>query len=266
LVVAPAAAEREPRVSRADVRASGQLGQRSWRLAGPVDRLPDARERAIAAQRRQGGREDPPAPRSKGAVIAPRRRKAAKCLEARVARDDEEDAARLAVVVAELALRDAVAAELLGEPLRGFGRAVPLEETLDHGARRRLQEQSAVGTDALFEPLGRRPRPRPRCNRHRRVAERGRDEIGDEAVDLQPMRQLPVADPVVAALPAEPLALHAEHGGDEVGAGLVEQPVRLRLASAEARGRVEAIEHPLPVEEEQPVLRARLEEKNSSVS
>jgi hypothetical protein len=45
-----------------------------------------------------------------------------------------------------------------------------------------------------------------------------------------------------AALPAEPLALHAEHGGDEVGAGLVEQPVRLRLASAEARGRVEAIE------------------------
>jgi hypothetical protein len=85
--------------------------------------------------------------------------------------------------------------------------------------------------------------------------ERGGDEVGDEAVHLQPVRQLSVRAPVVAPLPAEPLAFDAEHGGDQVGAGLVEQPVRLRLAGAEARGRVEAIEHTLAVEEEQPVLR-----------
>jgi hypothetical protein len=62
--------------------------------------------------------------------------------------------------------------------------------------------------------------------------------------------------PVVAPLPAEPLALHAEQGGDEVGAGLVEQPVRLRFACAGVRRWVQAIEHPPAVEEKQPLLRA----------
>ena len=119
------------------------------------------------------------------------------------------------------------------------------------------RRQSGVGTDTLLEPLWRRPRPRPRPHRQRRLGERG-GEVGDEAVDLEPVRQLPVRAPVVAPLPAEPLALHPERGGDEVGTGLVEQPVRLRLAGAEARRRVEAIEHPLAVEEEQPVLRAPL--------
>jgi hypothetical protein len=42
----------------------------------------------------------------------------------------------------------------------GLGCAVPLDEALDRGARRRLQEQSGVGTDALLEPLGRRPAAR----------------------------------------------------------------------------------------------------------
>jgi hypothetical protein len=106
----------------------------------------------------------------------------------------------------------------------------------------------------------------PSPNRQRRIDERGRDEVGDEAVRLQPVYQLPVRAPVVAALPAEPLALHAEQGGDQMGAGLVEQPVRLRLAGTEARGRVEAIEHPLPVEEEQPVLRAPPRREEDSVS
>jgi hypothetical protein len=52
--------------------------------------------------------------------------------------DDEEDAARFGVVAAELALGDPVAPELLSDALLGLGRAVPLDETLDHGTRRRL--------------------------------------------------------------------------------------------------------------------------------
>ena len=60
--------------------------------------------------------------------------------------------------------------------------------------------------------------------------------------------------PVVAPLPAELLALDVVHGGDQERAGLVEQPVRLRLTRAERRRRVEAIEHAVAVEEEQPVL------------
>ncbi len=60
--------------------------------------------------------------------------------------------------------------------------------------------------------------------------------------------------PVVAPLPAELLALEVVHGGDQERAGLVEQPVRLRLTRAERRRRVEAIEHAVAVEEEQPVL------------
>jgi hypothetical protein len=256
LVVAPAAAERKPRVARAQIPASRQLAQRSWWLAGrPVDRLPDAGEQAIAAQHRHGGREDRPAPANEAVVIAPQRRKAAEGLEAPFAGDDEEDAARLAVVVAELALGDPVAGELLGEALAGLGRAIPLKEVLDHGAHRRLHEQSGVGADTLLEPLGRPPRPGPPSHRQCLVSERRGDEVSDEAVYLQPVRELPVRAPVVAPLPAELLALHAEQGGDQVGAGLVEQPMRLRFAGAEARGRVEAIEHPLAVEEEQPVLR-----------
>ena len=40
-----------------------------------------------------------------------------------------------------------------------------------------------------------------------------------------------------------------------MGASLVEQPVRLRFSGAERRRRIEAIEHALPVEEQQAVLR-----------
>lgn len=48
------------------------------------------------------------------------------------------------------------------------------------------------------------------------------------------------------------------HRRDENGAGLVQQPVRLRLAGAEAGGRVEAVEHPVAIQEQQPVLRPAL--------
>jgi hypothetical protein len=72
------------------------------------------------------------------------------------------------------------------------------------------------------------------------------------------MHELGVRGPVVAPLPSELLTLHPEHGGDEQRARLVEQPVRLRLAGAEARGRVEAIDHALAVEEDQPILRTTL--------
>src|SRR5581483_10026122 len=115
----------------------------------------------VAAQRRHGGREDRPALRRGGAVIATRHPKMAECLEAPFAGDDEEDAAWLAVVVAELALCDPVAVELLGEALGGLGRAVPLDEALDDRAPRCLQKESGVGADALLEPLGRRPWPGP---------------------------------------------------------------------------------------------------------
>src|SRR5918994_1974635 len=129
LVVAPAAAERKPRVARAQIPASRQLAQRSWWLAGrPVDRLPDAGEQAIAAQHRHGGREDRPAPANEAGVIAPQRRKAAEGLEA----------------------------------------------------------------------PGRRPRPGPPSHRQCLVSERRGDEVSDEAVYLQPVRELPVRAPVVA--------------------------------------------------------------------
>jgi hypothetical protein len=62
--------------------------------------------------------------------------------------------------------------------------------------------------------------------------------------------------PVVAALPAELLAFDAELRGDQDRARLVEQPVRLWLAVAERCGRVEAVEHAMAVEEQQPILRA----------
>ena len=116
-----------------------------------------------------------------------------------------------------------------------------------------MQKQSGVGTDTLLEPLGRRPRPGPYPHGHAWVTARGGDEVGDKT-GLEPVRQLPVRAPIVAGLPAEALALHAERGGDEMRTGFVEQPVRLWLAGAERRGRVEAIEHAPSVEEEQLVL------------
>jgi hypothetical protein len=77
LVVAPAAAERESRVGRAEVGASWQLAQRSSRHAGPVDRLPDACERTSEPQCLHGRREDQPASLLHDAVVAARRWKAA---------------------------------------------------------------------------------------------------------------------------------------------------------------------------------------------
>jgi hypothetical protein len=79
-----------------------------------------------------------------------------------------------------------------------------------------------------------------------------------EAVELEPVAELRVRGPVIAALPAELLSLHTQHCSDEDRARLVEQPVRLRLAGAERRGRIEAVEQPVTVEEEQPILRATL--------
>jgi hypothetical protein len=56
-------------------------------------------------------------------------------------------------------------------------------------------------------------------------------------------------------LPAELLPFDAEAGGDEDRASFVEEPVRLRFAVAERCQRVEAIEHAMAVEEQQPILR-----------
>jgi hypothetical protein len=53
-------------------------------------------------------------------------------------------------------------------------------------------------------------------------------------------------------------AVEGEAGGHQVGAGIVEQPVRLRLAGLEPRRWVEAVEHALPVQEQQPILRSTL--------
>jgi hypothetical protein len=65
------------------------------------------------------------------------------------------------------------------------------------------------------------------------VGEGGCDQVGDDAIELEPVPKLRVRGPVGAALPTEPLSLHAEDRGDEDRARLVEQPVRLRLARAE---------------------------------
>jgi hypothetical protein len=90
------------------------------------------------------------------------------------------------------------------------------------------------------------------------MSERRGDQIGDEAVDLQPVGELRMRGPVVASPPVEVTAIDAEAGGHQVGAGLVEQPVRLRLAGVELRRRVEAIEHALPIQEQQTVLGSTL--------
>jgi hypothetical protein len=55
-----------------------------------ADVLPQWKSRRdLEAARRHGGREDRPAPEGEGVVIATRRRKAAECLEAPFAGDDE---------------------------------------------------------------------------------------------------------------------------------------------------------------------------------
>jgi hypothetical protein len=69
------------------------------------------------------------------------------------------------------------------------------------------------------------------------------------------MRELRVRAPVVAALPAQLLPLHPEPSGDQDRTRLVEQPVRLRLPQSEWCGRVEAIDHAMAIEEQQPILR-----------
>ncbi|HET8606009.1 MAG TPA: hypothetical protein VFL66_03165 [Gaiellaceae bacterium] len=70
------------------------------------------------------------------------------------------------------------------------------------------------------------------------------------------MGELRMRAPVLATLPGELLAVEVEAGGHQVGASLVKEPVRLRLTSTTARGGIEAIEHALPIEEQQPVLRS----------
>jgi hypothetical protein len=86
------------------------------------------------------------------------------------------------------------------------------------------------------------------------LRERRRNQIGEEAVRFQPVQQLRMRAPVVAALPAELLALLPQRSADEDRARLVKQPVRLRPAKPIRPRRIEAIEHALAVEEAQPVL------------
>jgi len=62
--------------------------------------------------------------------------------------------------------------------------------------------------------------------------------------------------PVLPPSPRKLSASYAEARGDDVRTGLVKQPVRLRLALRERPWRIEAIKHPLAVEEQQPIHRA----------
>src|SRR5712691_3062407 len=64
--------------------------------------------------------------------------------------------------------------------------------------------------------------------------------------------------PVLTPLPWKVAAVEVKAGGHQVGASLIEQPVRLRLPSAEPRRRIEAIEHALPIQKQQPILRTTL--------
>jgi hypothetical protein len=105
------------------------------------------------------------------------------------------------------------------------------------------------------EAAGRLGRPRPPGHPQTGIGERGGDEVGDEPVRLQPVRELRVGAPVVAAPPPELLPLDAEPGGDEDRSCFVEEPVRLRFAVAERGQRVEAVEHAMAIEEQEPILR-----------
>src|SRR5205823_2585348 len=102
---------------------------------------------------------------------------------------------------------------------------------------------------ALAQAVRGLPRPEPRDHPERRIAEGRCDQVGDEAIDLQPVWELRMRSPVVAALPAEVAAVNIEAGGHQVGTSLVKQPVRLRLPGAKARGRIKAVEDALPIEE-----------------
>jgi len=66
----------------------------------------------------------------------------------------------------------------------------------------------------------------------RRVFEGRCDQIGDEAVEVGPVCQLRIGAPVFPTLPGQVPAVEVEGGGHQVGACLVEQPMRLRLAGA----------------------------------
>jgi hypothetical protein len=111
--------------------------------------------------------------------------------------------------------------------------AVPLQPALDR-ARRGVEDEAAVRAQPLgVEQLGGVAARVPVADAHARVGQGGGDEVGDEAVELEPVAELRMRGPVIAAVPAEPLSLDAEDGGDDDRAGLVEQPVRLRLAGAE---------------------------------
>jgi hypothetical protein len=161
----------------------------------------------------------------------------------------------------QLVLGLAVAAQLLVEPVERLGAAVPLQQQIDR-ATRCGEDELGVGADgaahACAEAGRGRPRPKPGDDPDCRIAERRGDQVGDEAVDLQPVCELRVRGPVVAALPVELAAVEVEAGGHQVGAGLVEQLVRLRLAGLEPRLRIEAIEHALPIQKQQPILGSTL--------
>jgi hypothetical protein len=270
LVLAPSPHEGELEVGRPQVAAHRQLGQRTPPLAGVVDRLPHPSKRPLATEVGNSRRQQGPAAveidqtrlaavpvplRLEGGVGAPER------LDATSGGDDEQDAARLALVAWQPALDEPVVVEFLGQPRLCFGAAVPLQPALDR-ALGAVEQEAGVGPQQrlhLFvEPCRSVAGGVPGGHTERRRCQGGSDQVGDEAVRLQPVQQLRVRCPVVAPLPAEPLALDAEDPGDEDRPGLIDQPVRLRLAGAERGRRVEAVDHAMAVEEQQPILRATL--------
>jgi hypothetical protein len=181
-----------------------------------------------------GGRgEDRP-----GAVTVEVEAQLAQIVEPSSPRDDEEDAARLVIFVAQLALGHPVAAQLLAEPVELFGAAVPLQQQIDRAYGHR-KDQFRVGANraahALAETSRRLPRPEPGHDAETRVADGRGDQAGDEAVDRESVCELRVRGPVVASLPVEVAAVELEAGGHQVGTSLVEQPVRLRLLPAPNR-------------------------------
>src|SRR4051812_24397751 len=121
-----------------------------------------------------------------------------------------------------MSLGEAVAAELLGQAVGGFGAAVPLEQQVDRTCRRR-EDQLRVGTQPLShpfpEPCGCFARSVPGAHSERLVGKRGHDKVSSEAVEFQSVQELRVRAPVLPALPAEPLSVEAETGGDEYRAG-----------------------------------------------
>ena len=134
------------------------------------------------------------------------------------------------VVAADTGVQQPVVVELLPEHVAGLGAPVPLKDTVHRPSGNiagtpRVRSQNP-GVLIRFAASLEKCHDVTPISRARQLSG---DQIGDEPVGLKPMRQLRVRGPVIATLPTKLLAVDTPGRSDQDRAGLVEQPVRLRL-------------------------------------